>query len=747
MKNILKMSGIITIAVIMCLSFTSCEDLLDEIFYTVTFDTMTAEITAPLPQSAIKGEIIDPWGTALSLPTRANFIFDGWYTSKEFDKKWNFTTDKVIDDMTLFARWLPAVTVTFVSNNGVITIPTSSKIATGTKVTQPTSLTVIYVCDGWYKENTFVTKWDFNDPVTESMTLYGNWLASYTVKFLDGITELGSQPVLNGKKIEKPADPTKTGNNFAGWYSDITLNNAWDFDNGTVSQSMFLYAKWTVTITFDSKSGSAVAEQVITSGTKASSVSAPTKDGFTFINWYKDDALTQLWAPGTDTFSVHTTLYAKWILALDPTWYQITGSEGAFTAIKGSDEVGTGTIMGVIDAIKDDAASAACTIFFGDGENWLDIGTDYVRFIDGWGAITLKGKITSAIANNSSTSDIDGECGTITIGHSHNTIDSSFTSVTIKDADIRNTSVNTSGWGYAVFSISSTNNSSMTITDSTISVTSTGSGSSSLHFSVGACTITDTTITANGGTAITYNHSSSSTYKLTIKGSSIITSQSSFAVYLQNGNLTVEDNALISSGAKPAIEFETGTVTIENGTVTSAAPPTFTSSSTLFNQGTITLRSTSGNGSNLVINGGTVSNTHADGYAISVRKTSAAVTSNIISKITLNSGTITAPVTAINNLGSAASMITLSEKMQAPLVINGVVMPSVNTNGDGNLKIASDFNLSGIINLNYVSPVAGMIAVIDGKEFLDKFALTNAGFILEVEEDGDNLVIAAIEED
>ncbi|MBN2436805.1 MAG: InlB B-repeat-containing protein [Spirochaetes bacterium] len=37
---------------------------------------------------------------------KAGFYFDGWYSDKEFTKKWNFSTG-ITNDITLYAHWLP----------------------------------------------------------------------------------------------------------------------------------------------------------------------------------------------------------------------------------------------------------------------------------------------------------------------------------------------------------------------------------------------------------------------------------------------------------------------------------------------------------------------------------------------------------------------------------------------------------------------------------------------------------------
>lgn len=61
----------------------------------------------------------------------------------------------------------------------------------------------------------------------------------------NGGSEVPDQTVALGGKVTKPADPTKDGLYFAGWYSDIDLQNQWDFGKDTVAGNMTLYAKWT----------------------------------------------------------------------------------------------------------------------------------------------------------------------------------------------------------------------------------------------------------------------------------------------------------------------------------------------------------------------------------------------------------------------------------------------------------------------------------------------------------------------
>ncbi len=69
----------------------------------------------------------------------------------------------------------------------------------------------------------------------------------YTVSFeANGGSAVASQSVVSGSKATKPADPTKEGYTFGGWYQDATLSAVFDF-NTAITANTKLYAKWTST--------------------------------------------------------------------------------------------------------------------------------------------------------------------------------------------------------------------------------------------------------------------------------------------------------------------------------------------------------------------------------------------------------------------------------------------------------------------------------------------------------------------
>lgn len=144
---------------------------------------------------------------------------------------------------------------------------------------------------------------------------YTNVPMQYTVTFnTDGGSSVDSQIVDKGEKATKPSpDPTKIGYTFVNWYQEAAFTNVFNF-NSAINADTTIYAKFTIneyTVTFNSNGGSEVAAQTVEYDSKATKPADPTKDGYTFDNWYSDEELTTVFDFDTK-ITANKTLYAKW---------------------------------------------------------------------------------------------------------------------------------------------------------------------------------------------------------------------------------------------------------------------------------------------------------------------------------------------------------------------------------------------------------------------------------------------------
>ncbi len=260
-------------------------------------------------------------------PTAEGYTFGGWYKEAECNNAWNFDTDTVQKSQILYAKWtINTYTVSFDTQGGSA-VPVQRAQHNG-KVTKPDDPTREgYTFDRWYKEQECTNIWDFEtDVVTDNTTLYAKWTEvvvapeKYTVSFnlnghgstIDSITD-----VVSGSTIAVPAAPTAEGYTFGGWYKDAACSagQEWDFDTGTVSADVTLYAKWTIKsyqVNFDTQGGSAVPVQRAQHNGKVTKPDDPTREGYTFDRWYKEQECTNIWDFETDVVTDNTTLYAKW---------------------------------------------------------------------------------------------------------------------------------------------------------------------------------------------------------------------------------------------------------------------------------------------------------------------------------------------------------------------------------------------------------------------------------------------------
>lgn len=60
----------------------------------------------------------------------------------------------------------------------------------------------------------------------------------------DGGSKVDTLSVTNGKTLAAPADPTKDGYTFDGWYTDEALTKPFSFGITLITEDITLYAKW-----------------------------------------------------------------------------------------------------------------------------------------------------------------------------------------------------------------------------------------------------------------------------------------------------------------------------------------------------------------------------------------------------------------------------------------------------------------------------------------------------------------------
>ncbi|WP_276354807.1 InlB B-repeat-containing protein [Cohnella caldifontis] len=213
--------------------------------HTVTFDSNGG--TTVNSKTVVDGNTV----TQPDAPTKSGFTFAGWYSDEALTVPYDFSTP-VTGDLTLYAKWdeIPAVThtVTFAVYGG--SAVESQLVIDGGMVIEPAHPTKNgFTFAGWYADEALTVSYDFSTPVTGDLALYAKWnpitVVNHTVAFnSNGGSAVDRQTVADGSKAAPPANPTRDGYAFAGWYSDSALKSAFDFQT-PINRNVTLYAKWT----------------------------------------------------------------------------------------------------------------------------------------------------------------------------------------------------------------------------------------------------------------------------------------------------------------------------------------------------------------------------------------------------------------------------------------------------------------------------------------------------------------------
>ena len=159
--------------------------------------------------------------------------------------------------------------------------------------------------------------WELNTPVYQLRTsdfTFSKPTVTYDPK---GGSAVSSLRLIPGMNAFITGTTTKDGFIFDGWFKDEALTIPFDFANEVILVDTTVYAKWTeiekFTVTFNANGGSAVDPILnVLDGSTISAPPAPTRDGYTFAGWYKDEGLSQSFGFGSEQVTSNITLYAKW---------------------------------------------------------------------------------------------------------------------------------------------------------------------------------------------------------------------------------------------------------------------------------------------------------------------------------------------------------------------------------------------------------------------------------------------------
>ena len=299
----------------------------------VTFDA-NGHGTAPASQTNLwsnEAKVTRP--TDLSAE---GFVFKGWFTDAACTTKWNFDTDIVPGDMTLYAGWATPCTATFTASETTIEIPYGQEWT-------DISVTVSSLYLGWFQnegQSVRIADAVAVVPYRGDATSYLSLVSS--AGMIDAYKGAGEHKV--GKRMSEPLTAEGQSGTLwvyipkttwdaaaAGSYTQTLPYDAVFLYNGVSPAETYTYslgsdAKVTVrltvpeamTLTFDANGGTGDAmatlstRKGINTTLPACTYTAPSGQTFLCWNTAADGTGTRYYAGQEYIFNASTTFYAEW---------------------------------------------------------------------------------------------------------------------------------------------------------------------------------------------------------------------------------------------------------------------------------------------------------------------------------------------------------------------------------------------------------------------------------------------------
>ncbi len=252
------------------------------------------------------------------------YRFMGWYEDTSFTKPVTII-EKRSGDLKLYAKWEEKVfTVTYhdaYQNEN----PSSFKITDGT-IRLKDAERYGYTFDGWYFDETLNERaYEIDYTIDKDIDLYAKWIANtYKIHFDErGGSEIDDIDVVFDQPYGELPISEKEHYVFSGWFMEEELMNEISPESiVSVAEDHTLYVRWIpvayrIDYDLDGGTNSALNPETYDIETEVI-LKDPTKEGFVFVGWYKDDTKIEKIALGSYG---DIRLKAVWIDSDDPFYF------------------------------------------------------------------------------------------------------------------------------------------------------------------------------------------------------------------------------------------------------------------------------------------------------------------------------------------------------------------------------------------------------------------------------------------
>lgn len=290
------------------------------------------------------------YGKSCSLKTntfsRTGYSFGGWYTAATGGSAMN-STFTATGNITVYAHWNPNSYVIIYNPNGGSACASKTVKFNEAYGTLCTPTRTGFTFAGWYTAASGGSQVTASTKMTTTgATIYAHWTTnSYTLTYNNnGGSGCSTKSVAYGAAYGTLCTPSRTGYNFAGWFTAASGGSQVSASTTMSSTGATIYAHWTnktINVTFNCNGGSGGGSQSFTYGVANQKFSKTcSRTGYTLSGW-------KLTAGGAsanysvasgvgndwiNTYAPSVTVYAHWTANTYTVSYAGGGATGGSTA-------------------------------------------------------------------------------------------------------------------------------------------------------------------------------------------------------------------------------------------------------------------------------------------------------------------------------------------------------------------------------------------------------------------------------
>lgn len=253
------------------------------------------------------------------------YTFGGWYRDADGTKAWNFDTDKVRENIMLYAKWIPVeYEITYELDDGTNSDNNPAAYTVESAVTLEDPVKAGYRFLGWYTAAD-----DTGSKITEipagssgARTLYARWEAveqTYEIHHMleipDGSgyerEETVTAAALTGTTVSIGKEQSKAYTGFTFDESRLEDSTGVVPGEGTLVLKLY-YSRNRYVVTFDSGIGADPEAQSVPYQSFVTEPEKPSREGYTFTGWYVAAENPGQWDFGDNMVTEDTRLIAGW---------------------------------------------------------------------------------------------------------------------------------------------------------------------------------------------------------------------------------------------------------------------------------------------------------------------------------------------------------------------------------------------------------------------------------------------------